>query len=37
MNVNPKTAVFILDVVAAVAAALGGVIAKHYIAGRSDE
>lgn len=31
MNVNPKTAKFVLDLVAAVALAAAGVISKYYL------
>ncbi len=31
MKVNPKTVKFILDLVAAVAVAAGGVVVKYYI------
>ena len=31
MMVNPKTAVFVLEVIGAVATALAGVVAKHYL------
>ena len=31
MKVNPKTVKFVLDLVAAVAVAAGGVVAKYYL------